>query len=93
MTCKPFVLEQMMLNICICSCDKILFSKESPNFVNSQKDVSPKACCIFDFSSHHHISFFSHRSYKQLRVFTIPQTNIHDNMILLDLWEISIRIL
>jgi hypothetical protein len=27
MTCKPFVLEQMMLNICICSCDKIVFSK------------------------------------------------------------------
>jgi hypothetical protein len=22
MTCKPFVLEQMMWNICICSCDK-----------------------------------------------------------------------
>jgi hypothetical protein len=30
MTCKPFVLEQMMLNICICSFDKILISKESP---------------------------------------------------------------
>ncbi len=30
MTCNPFVLEQMMLNICICSCDKIVFSKKSP---------------------------------------------------------------
>jgi len=30
------------------------------NFVNFQKDVSPKACCIFGFSSHHHIKFSSH---------------------------------
>ncbi len=33
MTCKPFVLEQMMLTICICSCDKILFSKESTSCI------------------------------------------------------------
>ncbi len=30
MTCKPLVFKRMMLNICICSCDKIAFSKESP---------------------------------------------------------------
>jgi hypothetical protein len=30
------------------------------NFVNFQKDVFPKACCIFGFVFHHHISFFSH---------------------------------
>jgi len=85
MTCNPFVLEQMMLNICMCSCDKILFSKESPTsciqkigstrplcdpthvtliwilirkFCEFSKGCFSKACCIFDFASHHHIIFF-----------------------------------
>ncbi len=44
MTCKPFVLEQMMLNICICSCDKILFSKESLTSC-IQQFGSTKAIC------------------------------------------------